>query len=218
MKAGTFNIHNYLEKLHDVDETKYNALNEEKAETETGDPEDGLIQQGGDNKAYNWLKKEFQKGKTEVKVEMSYHTFKPGYEFEDAPKSTKDFPGMYSDVKNNTSNKPESDAAPFPETKFPGMGGEANSAGDSDTPETKGELENKTKNKSESSEGGDVDKKVDKDVDKEGEDDKTQNGIKVEAVKKEKEVKKVEAKTKEDKDEEDKEKKEKKDKKKKEED
>ena len=44
MKAGTFNIHNYLEKLHDVDETKYNALNEEKAETETGDPEDGLIQ------------------------------------------------------------------------------------------------------------------------------------------------------------------------------
>jgi len=201
MKAGTFNIHNYLEKLHDVDENKYNALNEEKAETENGDAEDGLIQQGGENKAYNWLKKEFQKGKTEVKVEMSFHTFKPGYDLQDAPKSTKDFPGMYSDVKNNTSNKPESTAAAFPETKFPGMGGEDNSAGDSDT-KTKADLDNKTSKKMESSEGGDDD------------DDKTQNGIKVEAVKKEKEVKKVEAKSKEDKEEEDKEKKEKKDKKK----
>ena len=202
MKAGTFNIHDYLEKLYDVDESKYNSLNEEKADTENGDPEDGLIQQGGENKAYNWLKKEFQHGKTEVKVEMSYHTFKPGYNLEDG-KSTKDFPGMYSDVKNNTSNKPESTAAPFPETKFPGMGGESNSAGDSDT-KTKADLGN-TIGKKEPINASSEGEGNDDDDDKAG---KEQNGIKVEA--KEKKEIKVEAKTKEDVEEEEKEKKEKK--------
>lgn len=195
MKAGTFNIHDYLDKLYDVDEAKYNALNEQKAETENGNVEDGIIQQGGENKAYNWLKKEFQKGKTEVKVEMSYHTFKPGYEFEDAPKSTKDFPGMYSDVKNNTSNKSESTASTFPETKFPGMGGESNSGGDSDgenppSGKTNGS-DNLKKDKNESSEGS-------KDADDDGK-GKEQNGIKVEAKTKdddEKSVKKVSVKTK----------------------
>jgi len=173
MKAGSFNIHDYLGKLYEnVNEEDLPKLNEEKAETETGKPDEGLLQQGGDNKAYDWLKKEFQKGKTEVKVEMSSHTFKPGYQLQDPPKSTKDFPGMYSDVKNDTTNQPESTAAKFPETKFPGMGGEENSAGDSDT-KTKADLENKTDNKSESSEGG------------EEKEEKKESGIKVEAKTKE---------------------------------
>lgn len=163
MKAGTFNIDEYLNKLHEnVDEEKF--LNEEKAETETGKPDEGVLQQGGENKAYNWLKKEFQKGKTEVKVEMSSHTFKPGYELEDAPKSTEKFPGMYGQSKS----KPESTSSDFPETKFPGMGGEENSGGDSDT-KTKSDLEGK-KDKNESSD--DEEKKKD-------------SGIKVEAKTKE---------------------------------
>lgn len=142
MKAGSFNIHDYLGKLYEnVNEEDLPKINEEKAETETGKPDEGILQQGGENKAYNWLKKEFQKGKTEVKVEMSSHTFKPGYHLQDAPKSTKDFPGMYGQVKTSDmkGEAPKAETVPFPETKFPGG-------------ETSGE-EGGKKEKNESSEG-----------------------------------------------------------------
>ena len=172
MKAGTFNIHDYLEKLYDVDEAKFNALNEGKAETENGDAEDGLIQQGGDNKAYNWLKKEFQKGKTEVKVEMSSHTFKPGYHLDTDVKTTNDFePGMYGSVKTGETKGNIPKETPFPEIKFPG--GETNDSSGDKTNDT---------NKNESSENSD---------------DKKQNGIKVEAKTKETKEKKEDSEDKE---------------------
>ena len=120
MKAGTFNIHEYLNKLYENVEEENLTLNEEKAETENGSAEEGMIIPEEGKKAYDWLKREFQKGKTEVKVEMSSHTFKPGYELQDAPKSTKDFPGMYGQSKTSDSSGSTPKTAPFPETKFPG--------------------------------------------------------------------------------------------------
>lgn len=115
MKAGTFNIHDYLGKLYENVEDKDLTLNEEE---ESGlSDKDGIIIPEEGKKAYDWLKREFQKGKSEVKVEMSSHTFKPGYEFEKAPQSTKDFPGMYS---NSSKNGIKAETIPFPETKFPG--------------------------------------------------------------------------------------------------
>jgi hypothetical protein len=126
MKAGSFNIHDYLGKLYEgVNEEDLGKLyEEEKAETETGKPDEGLIQQGGENKAYNWLKKEYHKGKTEVKVEMSSHEFKPGYHLDTNLKSVNDFkPELSGHVKTSDSPKGMTDkAVPFPETKFPGGG------------------------------------------------------------------------------------------------
>lgn len=175
MKAGNFNIHDYISKLYEgADEKKFNALNEEqKAETETGKPDEAIIQQGGENKAYNWLKKEFQKGKTEVKVEMSSHEFKPGYHLDTNMKSVNDFkPEMSGQVKTseNKGKGITDKAIPFPETKFPGSG-ETKSPDD----KTKSPVVNKT-DKNESSEGG----------------EKKESGIKVEAITKKKEGEKKE--------------------------
>jgi len=163
MKAGSFNIHDYIGKLYEkTDEQKYESfLNEEEAGKIPDD--NGIIIPEEGRKAYDWLKKEFQKGKTEVKVEISYHDFKPGYHLETDVKTVKDFkPGMYGQVKtSDTESGKKEKEAPFPETKFPGG-------------ETKDSEEDK-KNKNESSEG---------------EEDKKQNGIKVEAKIKDKEHKK----------------------------
>lgn len=115
MKAGTFNIHDYLGKLYEEmkEEDLDKILNEEDGKI--SDP-DGIIIPEEGKKAYDWLKKEYQKGKTEVKVEMSSHDFKPGYNTEIKEKSIEDFkPGIY-----NNPNKITDKAVPFPETKFPG--------------------------------------------------------------------------------------------------
>ena len=58
----------------------------------------------GLKKTYDWLKKEYNKGKTEVKVEikMGGTKFEPGYELQTDLKSVKDFkPGMYGQVKTS---------------------------------------------------------------------------------------------------------------------
>ena len=99
MKAGNFNIHDYLNKL-------------QESATEGGLPngqQDGLIIPEENKKAYSWLKKAYDRSKVEVKVEikMGGSKFSPGYDLQTDLKSVKDFkPGMYGDIK--TSDTPGS--------------------------------------------------------------------------------------------------------------
>ena len=102
MKAGQFNMEEYL-----------NVLNE-AAETETGLPKEGLIIPDENKKSYEWLKKEYNKGKTEVKVEMKMgkEKFEPGYDLQTDQKSVKDFkPGMYGDVKTSDTEGNKKDSS-----------------------------------------------------------------------------------------------------------
>jgi len=136
MKAGSFNIHDYLGKLYEkIEENDLdNSLNKEQPKSNLSNKEGIIIPEEG-KKAYDWLKKEYQKGKTEVKVEMSSYEFKPGYHLDTTLKSVNDFkPGMYGNVKTseNEKNKKEKNV-PFPETKFPSL-------------ETKSTLNNKKEN------------------------------------------------------------------------
>jgi len=129
MKAGTFNIHDYLGKLYEKVEEKdlgggYPKSGSTSTEGGSLPVEDGLIIPEMNKKSYEWLKKEFQKGKTEVKVEMSYHEFKPGYHLDTNLKSVNDFkPGMYGDIKtSDTEGGKKEKNVPFPSTTFPGSG------------------------------------------------------------------------------------------------
>lgn len=101
MKAGNFNIHDYLEKLHE---------NAQEGGLPSGNNDgEGLIIPEENKKAYSWLKKEYDKSKTEVKVEikMGGTKFEPGYELQTDLKSVKNFkPGMYGEIK--TSDTPGS--------------------------------------------------------------------------------------------------------------
>lgn len=99
MKAGNFNINDYLEKLYEES-------------TPMMDGGEGLVNAEGiiipqeNKKSYDWLKKEFQAGKTEVKVEinMGNSNFTPGYDMQTKLDSVKDFkPGMFGDVKTSNS-------------------------------------------------------------------------------------------------------------------
>ena len=107
MKAGTFNINDYLGKLYENSDGNLPA----------GDKE-GLIIPEENKKSYSWLKKEYDKAKVEVKVEinMGGSKFTPGYELQTDLKSVKDFkPGMYGDVKTSDtpgSKKEVKDSAP----------------------------------------------------------------------------------------------------------
>jgi len=124
MKAGTFNIDEYLNKLYetaddseeDKDESKEvkevkedkeeksSSFKSDKFSTSSKDTvqEDGIIIPAENKKFYSWLKGEYQKGKTEVKVEMNVGgaKFEPGYEMQSPTDSVKEFkPGMYGEVK-----------------------------------------------------------------------------------------------------------------------
>jgi hypothetical protein len=105
MKAGNFNIHDYLEKLNE-NSTDGNLK---------GDV--GQIIPEENKKSFSWLKKEYDKSKVEVKVEinMGGSKFQPGYELQTDLKSVKDFkPGMYGDVKTSDTpgaKKDNSDSA-----------------------------------------------------------------------------------------------------------
>jgi hypothetical protein len=90
MKAGQFNINDYLEKLYEA-----------SGDGQLPDPE-GMIIPEENQKAYQWLKKEYQKAQTEVKVEinMGGAKFEPGYDLQTDLDSVKDFkPGMFGEVK-----------------------------------------------------------------------------------------------------------------------
>ena len=91
--AGSFNINEYLEKLHENAEGGLPA-----------GQQDGLIIPEENKKAFGWIKKEFDKARTEVKVEihMGGLKFEPGYELQTDLNSVKDFkPGMYGEIKTS---------------------------------------------------------------------------------------------------------------------
>lgn len=98
MKIGNFNINDYIEKLYENAET--GPVNKE-----------GLIIPEENKRAYNWLKKEYHAGQTEVKVEMKFQgaKFEPGYHLQTDLKSVKDFkPGMYGEIKTKDTEKGKS--------------------------------------------------------------------------------------------------------------
>ena len=95
MKAGTFNINEYLERL-----TEEAAAAEKKPDSE------GLVIPDTNQKSYKWLQSEYNKGKVEVKVEMKIGNskFNPGYEMQTNLKSVKDFkPGMFGQSQEKDS-------------------------------------------------------------------------------------------------------------------
>lgn len=98
MKAGNFNINEYLDKLYENAETgNLSAANKE-----------GLIIPDENKKSYDWLKREYDKSKTEVKVEISGAgaSFKPVYDLQASTDSVKDFkPGMFGEVKTADSKE-----------------------------------------------------------------------------------------------------------------
>ena len=102
MKVGNFNFNDYLSKLHEEAEG-----NTDKGYV-SGDLKSGLILPEDTKKNFDWLNKEYQKGKVEVKVEIRGEgsSFKPGYDLQTDLKSVKDFkPGMYGDVKTGDTAK-----------------------------------------------------------------------------------------------------------------
>jgi hypothetical protein len=102
MKAGNFNIHEYLERLNENEEAKNGNLPDNE----------GMIIPDENKKSYDWLKKEYQKGKTEVKVEISQGgaKFEPKYDMQasnDSDKSLK--PDTFGEVKTANQDKPKED-------------------------------------------------------------------------------------------------------------
>jgi hypothetical protein len=64
--------------------------------------QEGIILPEENKKFYSWLKSEYQKGKTEVKVEMKLgdSKFEPGYEMQAQPDTVNEFkPGIFGTVK-----------------------------------------------------------------------------------------------------------------------
>jgi len=113
MKAGTFNHQEYLDRLHE----------EAEGNTEKGyilSDTAGLPLPEDTKKNFDWLNKEYQKGKVEVKVEVKGEgsSFKPGYDLQTDLKSVKDFkPAMYGDVKTGDTGK--KDDGPLPRGEEP---------------------------------------------------------------------------------------------------
>lgn len=109
MRAGNFNINDYLDKLYEAAEEQETQEKEketkgkETKEAASGvSDSEGLILPEENKKTYNWLKKEYNAGKTEVKVEMKMGgaKFEPGYDLQTDLKSVNDFkPGMFGEVK-----------------------------------------------------------------------------------------------------------------------
>lgn len=121
MKVGSFNINSYLEKLYEGQEESA-----PKVDTKGGpkDSKEGLIIPEENQKSFSWLKREYDKNKVEVKVEikMGGAKFEPGYDLQTDLKSVKEFkPGMFGDNKSPESKS--SDAKPpkteSSETKSP---------------------------------------------------------------------------------------------------
>ena len=122
MRAGQFNLNKYIDRLYE--ETEENEKAEQiQSKKSTPAPENGFMDGGEglvnndgiiipeeNKKSYDWLKKEFQKGKVEVKVEMNIggSNFKPEYDLQTDLDSVKDFkPGMFGEIKTAKSEKKE---------------------------------------------------------------------------------------------------------------
>lgn len=94
MKAGSFNINDYLIKLQENAESGNITANQQM----------GLIIPEENQKSFSWLKREYDKGKVEVKVEikMGGSKFEPGYNMQSTSKGINDFkPGMYGEIKTS---------------------------------------------------------------------------------------------------------------------
>lgn len=153
MKAGQFNIYEYLEKLTESAESG----NLSSADNE------GIIIPDENKKSYDWLKKEYNAKQTEVKVEISGQgaSFKPGYDLQTNLDSVKDFkPGMFGEAKpakdgaapeQNAGKKanldPKKDAASFSDTE-----GESEKKELPKTNSAKGDINNKQKSSDDNSE------------------------------------------------------------------
>lgn len=111
MKAGQFNIHEYLQQL-----------NESADAGSVKDSGEGqMIPDGESKKAYDWLKKEYKKGKVEVKVEMKMggQKFEPHMDFQTDQKSIKNFKaGIFGEIKtSDTEGSNNKEAAPKKEAE-----------------------------------------------------------------------------------------------------
>jgi len=94
--VGHFNLNEYMERLYEEAEEKGGPK---------GNPGEGLIIPAENKKHYDWLKKEYDKGKVEVKVEMKMGggSFKPSMDFQTDQKSVKEFkPGVYGGETSKT--------------------------------------------------------------------------------------------------------------------
>lgn len=99
MRAGSFNLKNYLEMLNE----------EANAESNAGNVKDGglgiMIPDGESKKAYDWLKKEYNKSQTEVKVEMRMggSRFEPAMKMQQTGNdSVKNFKaGIFGEIKTS---------------------------------------------------------------------------------------------------------------------
>lgn len=116
MKVGNYSANNYLDKLHEEAESKEG--NTDKGYNMSEVP--GLILPEDTKKNFDWLNKEYQKGKTEVKVEVKGEgsSFKPKMDLETNLKSVKDFqPGMYGDIKTSDSGLSKGEKPKSPNNK-----------------------------------------------------------------------------------------------------
>lgn len=116
MKVGNYSANNYLEKLHEEAENKEG--NTEKGYNMSEVP--GLVLPEDTKKNFDWLNKEYQNGKTEVKIEIKGEgsSFKPGFELETKLDTVKDFkPGMYGDVKTSDGGLSKETKPKSPENK-----------------------------------------------------------------------------------------------------
>ena len=158
MKAGNFNANDYINKLHEEAEG-----NTDKGFL-SGSEKDGiLIPDDATRKSFDWLKKEYQKGKTEVKIEVKGEgsSFKPGYDLQTDVKSVKDFkPGMFGEIKTSETESPD--------PKSPKNNKEETPA-ESKEPKGDNESENDTKKESDKSPKG---QSMKLDATKKNEDDK----------------------------------------------
>lgn len=125
MKAGNFNIDDYLERL-------YEGAEEKQKQSGFMDGGEGVVNSDGilipdeNKKSYDWLKKEFQKARVEVKVEMKMggEKFEPGYDLQTNLDSVKDFkPGMFGEVKTaDTKGEAKKPASLDGKKENPGFG------------------------------------------------------------------------------------------------
>lgn len=151
MRAGNFNMEDYINNLNENAETTGGNL--------PAGSKEGILIPDENKKSYEWLKKEFQKGKTEVKVEMKIgdKKFEPGYDTQMDLKSVKDFkPGMFGEVKTSDTEKTKSKS----KTKT-----ESSPINNND--EKKDEAENKQEESAEKKQSLNVDLKTKKKDDKE---------------------------------------------------